>query len=370
MSPVQIPKKLLPSDGRFGSGPSKVPHDAMQALATSPLIGTSHRQAPVRSLVGSIREQLRTLYSLPDDYEVVLGVGGSTAFFDAATFGLIRERSQHLSFGEFGAKFAKAAARAPFLEEPTVLASDPGTHSDAEAEPGIDVYAWAHNETSTGVTAPVRRVEGADDDALVVIDGTSAAAGIPVDITQCDVYFFAPQKALASDAGVWFAVMSPAALARVEEIAASGRWIPAFLDLAAAVEHSRKDQTYNTPPLASLVWTDHQLRWIHENGGLPWAVARCEDSSSRLYGWAEQTSYATPFVADPGKQSPTVVTIDLEGVDAKAVTAVLRENGIVDIDGYRGLGRNQLRIATFPAIEPDDISLLTRCLDHVVEHLA
>lgn len=366
---MQIPKKLLPSDGRFGSGPSKVPHHAMEALATSSVIGTSHRQAPVRALVGSVREQIRALYSLPDDYEVVLGVGGSTAFFDAATFGLIRERSQHLAFGEFGAKFARAAERAPFLGDPTVISSEPGTHPDAQPEAGIDVYAWAHNETSTGVTAPVRRVEGADDDALIIIDGTSAAAGIPLDITQCDVYFFAPQKALASDAGIWFAVMSPAALTRVEEIAASSRWIPAFFDLAAAVDNSRKDQTYNTPPLASLVWTDLQLRTIHENGGLAWSVARCEDSSARLYGWAEQSSYATPFVADPGKQSPTVVTIDLEGVQASDVTAALRENGIVDVDGYRGLGRNQLRIATFPAIEPDDITLLTQCLDYVVEHL-
>ncbi|TNC42747.1 phosphoserine transaminase [Mumia zhuanghuii] len=366
---MQIPKKLLPSDGRFGSGPSKVPHEAMEALASSSVIGTSHRQEPVRALVGSVREQLRALFSLPDDYEVVLGVGGSTAFFDAATFGLVRERSQHLAFGEFGAKFAKATSRAPFLGEPTVLSSEPGTHPDAQAESGIDVYAWTHNETSTGVTAPVRRVEGADADSLVVIDGTSAAGGIPVDITQSDVYFFAPQKALASDAGLWFAIMSPAALARVEEIATSGRWIPAFLDLAAAVESSRKDQTYNTPPLASLFWTDHQLRWIHDNGGLPWSVSRCEDSSSRLYGWAEQSSYATPFVADPGKQSPTVVTIDLAGVEASAVSAALRDNGIVDVDGYRGLGRNQLRIATFPAIEPDDVSALARCLDYVVEQL-
>ncbi|MBW9206992.1 phosphoserine transaminase [Mumia sp. zg.B17] len=366
---MQIPKKLRPSDGRFGSGPSKVPHEAMQALASSPVIGTSHRQAPVRELVGSVRAQMRALFSLPDDYEVVLGIGGSTAFFDAATFGLVRERSQHLSFGEFGAKFATATTRAPFLGSPTVIESEPGSHPVPSAESGVDVYAWAHNETSTGVTAPVRRVEGADSDALVVIDGTSAAGALPLDVTQSDVYFFAPQKALASDAGLWFALMSPAALARVEEIAGSGRWIPAFLDLSKAVESSRKDQTYNTPPLASLFWTDHQLSWILANGGLPWSVARCEDSSSRLYGWAEQSSYATPFVSDPGKQSATVVTIDLEGVDAAAVCAALRDNDIVDVEGYRGLGRNQLRIATFPAIEPDDISLLTQSIDYVVENL-
>ncbi|MGH1561793.1 phosphoserine transaminase [Mumia sp. DW29H23] len=366
---MQIPKKLLPSDGRFGSGPSKIPHEAAQALAASSVLGTSHRQAPVRELVGSVRAQMRALFSLPDDYEVVLGIGGSTAFFDAATFGLVRSRSQHLSFGEFGAKFAKAAASAPFLGDPTVITSEPGTHPDPVAEEGVDVYAWTHNETSTGVMAPVRRVEGADADALMVIDGTSAAGALPLDVTQSDVYFFAPQKALASDAGLWFTLMSPAALARVEEITASERWIPAFFDLSSALDNSRKDQTYNTPPLASLFWIDHQLRWILDNGGLAWSVARCEDSSSRLYGWAEQSSYATPFVSDPGKQSSTVVTIDLEGVDAKAVSAQLRDNGIVDVDGYRGLGRNQLRIATFPAIEPDDVSLLTQCLDYVVERL-
>ncbi|WP_370617964.1 phosphoserine transaminase [Mumia sp. Pv 4-285] len=369
MALVQIPKKLLPSDGRFGSGPSKVPHEAMEALASSTLIGTSHRQAPVRELVGSVRAQMRELFSLPDGYEVVLGVGGSTAFFDAATFGLVRHRSQHLAFGEFGAKFAKAVAGAPFLDEPTVLRAEPGSHPDPVAEDGVDTYAWTHNETSTGVTAPVRRVEGAADDALVLIDGTSAAGAVPLDPAQCDVYFFAPQKALASDAGLWFALMSPAAVARVEEIAASDRWIPAFFDLTTALQNSRKDQTYNTPPLASLFWTDHQLRWILDNGGLPWSVARCEDSSSRLYGWAAQSDYATPFVSDPGKQSSTVVTIDLEGVEAGAVSAALRENGILDVDGYRGLGRNQLRIATFPAVDPDDISQLTRCIDHVVEKL-
>ncbi|KHL18063.1 phosphoserine aminotransferase [Mumia flava] len=368
---MQIPADILPVDGRFGSGPSKVPAAAMEALAASGphVIGTSHRQSPVRNLVGSVREGLRSLFTLPDEYEVVLGVGGSTAFFDAATFGLIRERSQHLAFGEFGTKFATAAQRAPFLGDPTVVRSEPGTHPDPYAEDGIDVYAWPHNETSTGVSAPVRRVDGADPDALHVIDGTSAAGALPVDVTQCDVYYFAPQKALASDAGVWFALMSPAALARVEEIAASGRWVPAFLDLGAAVQNSAKDQTLNTPPLASLFWTDQQIRWILDNGGLSWSVSRCEDSASRLYGWAEQSSYATPFVTDPGKQSTSVVTIDLEGVDAGRLSRELRAAGIVDVDGYRGLNRNQLRIATYPAVDPEDCTRLTQCIDWVVERL-
>lgn len=368
---MKIPAELLPADGRFGSGPSKVRVEALDALAmtSTHLMGTSHRQAPVKDLVGSVRSGIAELLSLPDGYEVVLGVGGSTAFFDAATFGLIRAKSQHLVHGEFTSKFARSVKAAPFLDAPTVIESGFDTHPTPAAEAGVDTYVWAHNETSTGVMVPVQRVAGADDDALMLIDATSAAGGLPVDITQADVYFFAPQKALASDGGIWLAVFSPAAIARAEEIKAGGRYIPPFFDLVTAIDNSRKNQTYNTPPVASLFLIDQQIRWILDQGGLDWAAKRTEDSSTRLYGWAEASSYAAPFVTDSADRSHVVGTIDLEGVDAKAVTAVLRDNGIVDLDGYRGLGRNQLRVAMFPAIEPDDITKLTTAIDWVVANL-
>lgn len=368
---MKIPAELLPRDGRFGSGPSKVRTEALDALAAtgSSLLGTSHRHAPVKNLVGSIREGLGELFTLPDGYEVVLGVGGSHAFFDAATFGLIRERSQHLVHGEFTAKFAKAVAAAPFLADPDVRESEFTTHPDPVAVPGVDTYAWAHNETSTGVMVPVQRVAGADADALVVIDATSSAGGLPVDISQTDTYYFAPQKSFAADGGLWIAIMSPAAIERAEQIKSGGRHIPGFVDLPIAIDNSRKNQTYNTPAIATLFLLENQVRWMLEQGGLDWAVARTTDSSSRLYGWAEASTYATPFVTDPADRSLVVGTIDLAGVDASAVSATLRDNGIVDTGGYRGLNRNQLRIAMFPAIEPDDISALTTCIDYVVEHI-
>jgi len=368
---VKIPADLLPSDGRFGSGPSKVRVEALDALAATgtSLMGTSHRQAPVKDLVGSVRSGIAELLSLPEGYEVVLGVGGATAFFDAATFGLIRNKSQHLMHGEFTAKFAKSVKAAPFLDAPTVIESGFDTHPDLAAEAGVDTYIWAHNETSTGVMVPVERVAGADDGALMVVDATSAAGGLPVDITQTDVYFFAPQKALASDGGIWLAVFSPAAIARVEEIKAGGRYIPPFFDLVTAIDNSRKNQTYNTPPLGSLFLIDQQVRWILDQGGLDWATKRTEDSAHRLYEWAGASAYATPFVPDPADRSHVVGTIDLEGADAKAVSGVLRDNGIVDIDGYRGLGRNQLRVAMFPAVDPEDVSKLTSAIDWVVAHL-
>ncbi len=369
---MKIPAELLPKDGRFGSGPSKVRTEALEALAAtgSSLLGTSHRQPPVKHLVASIREGLAELFTLPDGYEVVLGIGGSHAFFDAATFGLIRERSQHLVHGEFTGKFAKAVAAAPFLADPDVRESDFTTHPDPVAVPGVDTYAWAHNETSTGVMVPVQRVAGADDGALVVIDATSGAGGLPVDIEQTDTYYFAPQKSFASDGGLWLALMSPAAIERAESIKAGGRHIPGFVDLPIAIDNSRKNQTYNTPALATLFLLDDQVRWMLAQGGLAWAVGRTADSSTRLYDWAEASSYATPFVTDPADRSLVVGTIDLDGVDAAAVSAALTENGIVDTAGYRGLNRNQLRIAMFPAIEPDDVSALTACIDHVVEELS
>ena len=371
MVPMEIPAELLPSDGRFGSGPSKVRIEALSALGSTgaSLMGTSHRQAPVKNLVGSVRSRLADLFTLPDGYEVMLGNGGSTAFFDAATFGLIGDKSQHLLHGEFTSKFVKAATAAPFLAEPSVIESDTNTHPWPIAEPGIDAYAWAHNETSTGVMVPVQRVDGTDDDALMLVDATSAAGGLPVDISHTDVYYFAPQKTFAADGGLWIAILSPAAIDRIGRIRASGRWIPAFFDLAVALDNSRKDQTYNTPPIASLFLMDRQLGWMLEHGGLDWATSRTADSASRLYGWAEASSFATPYVPDPADRSHVVGTIDLEGVEASAISAVLREQGIVDIDGYRGLGRNQLRVGMYPAIEPDDITRLTSCIDYVVANL-
>ncbi len=368
---MKIPAELLPRDGRFGSGPSKVRTESLDALAATgtTLLGTSHRKAPVQNLVGSIREGLGDLFALPDGYEVVLGVGGSHAFFDAATFGLIQERSQHLVHGEFTGKFAKAVAAAPFLADPDVITSEFSTHPDPVAVPGVDTYAWAHNETSTGVMVPVTRVPDADDGALMVIDATSGAGGLPVDIAQTDAYYFAPQKSFGSDGGLWIALMSPAAIDRAESIKAAGRHIPGFIDLPIAIDNSRKNQTYNTPALATLFMLDHHVHWILAQGGLDWAVARTTDSSTRLYAWAEASGYATPFVIDPADRSLIVGTIDLDGADASAVSAALRENGIVDVDGYRGLNRNQLRVAMFPAIDPDDISALTACIDYVVERI-
>ncbi|MCL8252779.1 phosphoserine transaminase [Aeromicrobium fastidiosum] len=368
---MKIPAELLPRDGRFGSGPSKIRVEALDALAATgtSLMGTSHRQAPVRDLVGSLREGLGELFSLPDGYEVVLGVGGSHAFFDAATFGLVERRSQHLVHGEFSRKFATAVQKAPFVDEPEILETDPSTHPLPHATRGVDVYAWAHNETSTGVMTPVARPHDIDDGALVLVDATSGAGGLPVDVSETDVYYFAPQKGFASDGGIWIALMSPAAIDRADRIKAGGRHIPGFLDLPAAIDNSRKNQTYNTPALATLFLMDQQLQWLLAQGGLDWAVGRTADSSRRLYEWAEASAYASPFVTAPAERSLVVGTIDLVGVDQGAVTAALRENGVVDVDSYRGLGRNQLRVATFPAIDPDDVTQLTRSIDWVVDHL-
>ncbi len=369
---ITIPDSLKPTDGRFGAGPSKVRVQALDALAATgtTLLGTSHRQAPVKKQVARVREGIRELFGLPDGYQVVLGNGGATAFWDIATFGLIRERSQHLSFGEFSSKFAKAARQAPFLGDPTVIESPTGTRPQPRAEAGVDVYAWAHNETSTGVMAPVQRVDGADEGALVLVDATSGAGGLPVDIAQADAYYFAPQKNFASDGGLWVAVMSPAALDRAAEIAASGRWVPAFFDLPTAIDNSGKDQTYNTPGVATLFLMGEQLDWLNGQGGLDFAVGRTTDSSTRLYTWAEKTSYTTPYVQNPDERSLVIGTIDFDdAVDAAAVAKTLRANGIVDVEPYRKLGRNQLRVAMFPAIEPDDVEALTGCIDYVVERL-
>ncbi|MBY8884897.1 MULTISPECIES: phosphoserine transaminase [Streptomycetaceae] len=372
MADIQIPANIKPADGRFGSGPSKVRTEALDALAATgtSLLGTSHRQAPVKNLVGSVRDGVRELFSLPAGYEVVLGNGGSTAFWDIATHGLIRRKSQHLSFGEFSSKFAKAAKLAPWLADPTVIETEPGTHPEASAEAGVDVYAFTHNETSTGVAMPLRRVDGADEGSLVLVDATSGAGGLPVDIAQTDVYYFAPQKSFAADGGLWIAVFSPAALERAAEIAASDRHIPAFFDLPTAIDNSAKNQTYNTPALATLFLLDQQLKWINGQGGLEWAVKRTADSSSRLYGWATSSDHATPFVHDPAKRSQVVGTIDFtEGVDASAIAKALRANGIVDTEPYRKLGRNQLRVAMFPAVDPADVEALTACVDYVIERL-
>jgi len=365
---LTIPAALKPKDGRFGSGPSKVRPEQLQALvAAGHLFGTSHRQAPVKNLVGRVRDGVEQLFSLPVGYEVILGNGGSTAFWDAAAFGLIDKRSLHLTYGEFSSKFASAVAANPFVGDPIVVKADPGDAPEPVSDPSVDVVAWAHNETSTGVAVPVQRPAG---DALVVIDATSAAGGLPVDIADTDAYYFAPQKNFAADGGLWLAVMSPAALARVEQIAAAGRWVPDFLSLPIAVDNSLKNQTYNTPAIGTLVMLAEQLDWLLGNGGLDWAVKRTADSSQRLYSWAEATSYTTPFVADPAKRSQVVGTVDFsDDVDAAAVAKELRANGIVDTEPYRKLGRNQLRVAMFPAVDPDDVSALVACVDWVVEHL-
>ena len=370
---IRLPEDLKPRDGRFGCGPSKVRPEALASLAGpgAALMGTSHRQAPVRGLVRRVRDGLRTLFGLPAGYEVVLGTGGSTAFWDAAAFCLVRERSQHLAFGEFSSKFAAVTRGAPFLADPSVLAADPGGAPVPKAEPGVDAYAWPHNETSTGVMTSVRRVEGADSGALVLIDATSGAGGLPVDPTQADVYYFAPQKCFGSDGALWIGLFSPAALDRVREIAGSGRWVPPFLDLATAVDNSTKGQTYNTPAVGTLWLLADQLDWILGNGGLAWAVSRTTDSSSRLYGWAEKAPYAEPFVTDPALRSLVVGTVDFDdSVDAALLAKVLRANGIVDTEPYRKLGRNQLRIGMFPAVDPADVEALTACIDHVVSRLA
>ncbi|WP_448625529.1 phosphoserine transaminase [Geodermatophilus sp. URMC 64] len=369
---IQIPAELLPADGRFGCGPSKVRPEALRALATdgAAIMGTSHRQAPVKNLVRQVREGLTTLFDLPEGYEVVLGNGGTTAFWDAAIFGLIRDRSAFGTYGEFSAKFASGAAEAPFLADPVIAKGEPGTLALPKAEAGIDVYGWAHNETSTGVMAPVVRPADADDDALVLIDATSAAGGLPVDVEQTDVYYFAPQKNFGGDGGLWIALMSPAALQRVAEIKASGRWIPGFLDLSIAVDNSGKDQTYNTPAVGTLFLLADQIQWLLGLGGLSGAVERTRESSSRLYRWAEKSEYATPFVAEPAQRSYVVGTVDfVEGVDAAAIATTLRANGVVDVEPYRKLGRNQLRVGMFPAVDPDDVSALIACIDHVAERL-
>ncbi|GAB3356839.1 phosphoserine transaminase [Modestobacter lapidis] len=369
---ITIPTDLLPRDGRFGCGPSKVRPEALQALAGAgaALMGTSHRQAPVKNLVKRVREGLGQLFDLPDGYQVVLGNGGTTAFWDAATIGLVRQKSAHGSYGEFSAKFASGVAEAPFLDAPVIAKADPGSLALPSGEPGVDVYGWAHNETSTGVMAPVVRPEGADDDALVLIDATSGAGGLPVDVRETDVYYFAPQKSFASDGGLWLALMSPKALERVAEIKASDRWIPGFLDLSIAVDNSGKDQTYNTPAVATLFLLADQINWMLGLGGLPGAVARSQESSGRLYGWAEKTSYTSPFVADPAHRSYVVGTVDFDdSVDAAVVAKTLRAHGVVDVEPYRKLGRNQLRVGMFPAVDPDDVSALTASIEHVVGQL-
>jgi phosphoserine aminotransferase len=367
---VQIPAELKPADGRFGCGPSKVRPEALAALAEQAgLMGTSHRQAPVRDLVRRVRSGLAELFALPDGYEVALGNGGTTAFWDAAAAWLVRERPLHLAYGEFSSKFAKATANAPFLADPILVEAEPGDAPAPTADPAADVIAWAHNETSTGVMAPVERPAGAGD-ALVLIDATSGAAGLPVDVAACDAYYFAPQKGFASDGGLWLALLSPAAVARVGELdGIAGRWQPEFLSLATALDNSRKEQTYNTPALATLLLLADQVEWMLANGGLEWCVARTSDSSGRLYGWAERSAVATPFVAEEAKRSLVVGTIDFaDSVDAAALAAALRANGIVDVEPYRKLGRNQLRVGMFPAVEPGDVEALTACIDWVLEH--
>jgi phosphoserine aminotransferase len=370
-SPARIPDELRPADGRFGSGPSRVRTEALARLAErADVMGTSHRQKPVKELVGRVRSGLAELFSTPDGYQVALSNGGTTAFWDAAAACLVRERALHLSYGEFSSKFAKVTQGAPFLAEPIVVEAEPGDAPEPVADPGADVLAWAHNETSTGVTVPVVRPEGAGD-GLVLIDATSGAAGLPLDASQADAYYFAPQKGLGSDGGLWLALLSPAAIERVSELDGDGdRWQPAFLSLQTAVENSRKDQTYNTPAVATLLLLADQIEWMLGNGGLDWCVERCRASADHLYGWAEGGEIARPFVADPAKRSPVVGTIDFdESIDAAAIATILRGSGIVDVEPYRKLGRNQLRIGMFPAVETADIEALTACIDWTVENV-
>jgi phosphoserine aminotransferase len=365
---LTIPRDLLPADGRFGCGPSKVRPEQLAALAATgtSYLGTSHRQAGVRSVVGRVRAGLRDLFGLPDGYEVLLGNGGSTAFWDAATLGLVERRSEHVVFGEFSAKFAEATAAAPFIDDPVVVRAEPGTVAEPVPDETVDLYALTHNETSTGAIAMIRRPAPG---AFVAVDATSAAGAVLVDPAEFDVYYFAPQKVLASDGGLWLALLSPDALERVERVKATGRWIPASLDLTTARDNARLDQTYNTPALATLFLLAEQVEWLLSLGGLPAAQARCEESSGTLYAWAEASAYATPFVKDPEHRSPVVVTVDFDpSVDAAALARTLRANGVVDTEPYRKLGRNQLRVGTFPAVEPDDVRALTRCIDYVVSH--
>ncbi len=367
---VHIPQELLPSDGRFGSGPSKVRLEAAGALADAgaTYLGTSHRREGVRSVVRSVREGLTELFALPDGYEVLLGTGGSTVFWDAAAFGIVEQRAEHLVFGEFSSKFAGVTRDAPFLDDPLVIESPPGTHPELVADPAVDAYAFPHNETSTGVMMDVHRP--AETDGLMLVDGTSGAAGLRVDPAQFDVYYFAPQKAFAADAGIWVALCSPAAIERIDRVGASGRWVPPSLSLPIALENSRLDQTYNTPPLGSIFLLAHTVHWMLDQGGLEWTTTRCDRSAEIVYGWAEASAFATPYVAKPSERSHTIACIDFaDTVDAAAVAAALRANGIIDTEPYRKLGRNQLRIALFPAIEPDDLVALTRCIDFVIDAL-
>lgn len=368
---ITIPANLLPSDGRFGCGPSKVRAEQLDYLVNpgASIMGTSHRQPAVKNVVKEIQEGLIELFQAPEGYEVVLGIGGATAFWDAATFGLIRERSLNLTFGEFSNKFATASKKAPWLKDPVIVDAEPGTVPTPVADPSCDLIGWAHNETSTGAMLAVERPAGSDD-ALIAIDATSGSGGLPVDMSQADCYYFSPQKCYAADGGLWLTIMSPAAIERIEEISASGRFIPGFLDLKTALNNSRKNQTYNTPAVATLLMMANQVNWMNENGGLEFTVGRTADSSSRLYEWAEKSEFAQPFVADPKARSLVVGTVDFnDDIDAAAVAKTLRANGILDTEPYRKLGRNQLRIGMFPAVEPEDISKLTECIDYVVEHL-
>ena len=370
---IVIPADLLPIDGRFGAGPSKVRPEQIQALVEKSVsvMGTSHRQKPVKNEVAALRAGLAEMFTLPAGYEVVIGNGGTTAFWEIATFGLIRDRAQFLSFGEFGSKFASSAKAAPFLGEQSVIKSEPGDAPEFAAAAGLDAYCTPHNETSTGVAIPPVRPAGADQDALVLIDATSGAGGLPVDLSQVDVYYFSPQKCFASDGGLFVAIMSPAAIARAEEIKASGRYIPAFLDLMTAIENSRLDQTYNTPAVATILMMNEQIKWFNTKGGLNWCVSRTKESSDAIYDWATASAYATPFVADPAKRSQVVATVDFdESIDAEVVAKVLRANGVVDTEPYRKLGRNQLRISVFPAVEPSDVRQLLKCIDFVIAQLA
>lgn len=379
MATITIPPSMLPEDGRFGSGPSKIRPEQVQALdaGAATVLGTSHRQSTIKQIVGSIRAGLAEFLRIPDDYEIVLGNGGATAFWDMACASLITRRAAFGVYGSFSAKFADSAAAAPFLEDPVVYRCEPGGCRLPEYTEYVDAYCWAHNETSTGVAAPVHRIAGSlEQGALTIVDATSAAGALPVDISQTDAYYFSPQKAFGSDGGLWIAALSPAAIDRAYGIAQSTslegvlRWIPPFLSLKSAIENSRKDQTLNTPAIATLIMLNEQLQWLNNNGGMAWATARCAKNASLLYQWAEQSDYAHPFVADPALRSNSVVTIDLDDrINAKQVTAALRENGILDTSGYRKLGRNQLRVGVFPSVEPADVAALTNCVDYVVGQL-
>jgi len=369
---ISIPNELLPNDGRFGSGPSLVRNEAVAALANTAqqYLGTSHRQSTVKAMVRRLQEGLTELFQLPTDWEILLGNGGATLFWDAATFGLIREKSQHLVFGEFSSKFSQAAIDAPHLMPPEIISSEYGTAPSPKAS-NVDLYALTQNETSTGVAIPLTRPEKTPPgQAIVAVDATSAAGGMRWDSEEVDCYYFSPQKSFASDGGLWIAACSPTAVDRIEEISSSDRWVPAGLDLKIALDNSRKNQTYNTPSLSTIFLTVHQIEWMNDQGGLEWAAARTETSSAYLYNWAETHQYVQPFVTHTDLRSPVVVTIDIdEKISADDLVSACKENGILDIGGYRKLGRNQIRIATFPAIELNDIKALTRSIDYLVESL-